>query len=596
MSKRGASIDELIEQRRRERDVAGERYVPLRIDFELDGERLLTAGGRWDRRLEDFDGQAAERVVVRLHEGQRRAVEWFHAWIDAHIDRRSAPPAFTAAELDELELDVDPAHAYSALFAGGRRAGKTWIAVALAVAYSIMFPGAIVWLVSPSDQKHDEVKRYIGGVVASMWLDNETAEGWELCNGSRLLLKSAYTEEGLKEGQADLVVMNEGQLMKARAFTVARGAVVDKSGLVLVCANPPVEKKDQTWVSDFAADAAAGRRAAVFVEFNPLLNPHIDRRALLAMRAELDERTFAIEVLGQFRGPVDAVAYNWIRLENERSIRRAGEGGAAIDVALLRLDGKELELADVTSSFLQGINEGEGVRQVVGLDVQRFPYIGGPIYRFFGHPTRDQVYAWIVGEIVLEGGDELDWCEELRAAGYLPNDTLIVCDASGRYQHSRRRSVDSPPPEWKGRGSFDIIRSAGYMRIVPPDRRMKKNPEIVDRVRAFTSLICSGVGARRLFADPILAPKTCAAIRDWRTVNGKPSRAQEVAHLGDGASYPIVRLFPRRLRSGKPGGVDPVAKAVDKAPAVPVEAAEIRIMPPTRGPSPRRRGDRYRGM
>lgn len=589
-----ARPDPALEEFKRRR---AERYVPLRLDFELGPDRLLSVGGRWDKRLEGFDGPPESRVVVRLHEGQRRAVEWFATWLEAHVERRGNPPKITAAELEELELDTSPAHAYSALFAGGRRAGKTWIAVALAVAYAIKFPGAIVWLVSPSDQKHDELRRYIAGCVATAWLDSPpTSEGWELVNGSRLLLKSAYTEEGLKEGQAHLVLLNEGQMMKRRAFTVARGAVVDSSGIVLVCANPPSEKKDQIWVSDFAAEAAAGRRAAVFLEFNPLLNPHIDRHALIALRAEVDERTFAIEVLGQFRGPVDAVAYNWIRLENEQAIARVGVGGKAIDVALLRVEGKRRELADVTTNFLASIGEGEGVRQVVGLDVQRFPYIGGPIYRFFGEPTRERVIAWIVGEIVLEGGDELDWCEELREAGYLPDDTLIVCDASGRYQHSRRRSMDSPPPEWKGRGSFDIIRSAGYMRIVPPDRRMKKNPEIVDRMRAFTSLICSGSGVRRLYADPELAPKTCGAIRDWRTVHGKPSRTQESAHLGDGASYPIVRLFPRRLRSGKPGGVDPVAQAVDKAPPADTRAGGESYLDSRLGaPSQPRRGGRHGG-
>jgi hypothetical protein len=171
-----------------------------------------------------------------------------------------------------------------------------------------------------------------------------------------------------------------------------------------------------------------------------------------------------------------------------------------------------------------------------------------------------------------------------------------VCDATAEYQHSRRRNTDQPPPEWSGRGSFSIIRGEGYRRIVPPDRRMKrKNPAIVDRLRAFTSLICSGVGRRRLFADPVLAPKTCAAIRDWRTVNGGPSRTQTVAHLGDGASYPIARLFPRILRSGKPGQVDPIVERVDNA-AAPAASASIRIIPPRSGPARGRRGDRTRGM
>lgn len=529
---RGKSLDDIIERRRRERDDDGERFVDLALKLELDGQELLRVGGRWDRRLDDFDGQAETGVIVRIHPGQRAAVEWFSTWLAAHAERRERPPEISDAELEDLavELDTDPAHVYAALLAGGRRAGKTWIGVALAVAYAIAFPGAIVWLVSSADTKHDEIRRYVAGVVAREWVDHETeADGWELCNGSRLMLKSAYDPEALKEGEVNFAFLNEGQKVKRRAYTLLRGAIIDHAGLVLVAANPPVEEKDEQWVADFAAEAQAGKRAALYFHFDPRRNPHIDRRALLAMLAELDERTGAIEVLGEFRAALGAVAYNWNRLENERAVPR------------------ELADADVTEMFLSSIEEGDGIRQVVGLDVQRVPYIGGPIFRFFGTPDRDRVLAWIVGEVVLDGGDEVDFCGALLDAGLDPSETLIVCDASGRYQHSRRRSTDAPPPEWKGRGSFDLIRGEGFTRIVPPDRRQKRNPEIVDRVRAFTSLIATKAGVRRLFCDPDKAPRTAEAIREWKTTHGAVSRAQKVAHLGDATSYVAIRLFPRRV-------------------------------------------------
>lgn len=575
-------IDDAIERLQRANDADGVRYVDLRLELELAGEVMLSVGGRWDRQVDEFIGDADGAVVVRMHDGQRTAVSWFADWLDEHAIRRENPPTLTPAQLDgDFELDTDPTHAYSALFAGGRRGGKSWIAIALCVAYAIRFPGAIVWIVSSADTKHEELRRYMAGVLAAEWIDRETeAIGWFLCNGSQLLLKSAFNPEDLKEGKANLVFLNEGQKMRERAYTVTRGAIADASGLVLVAANPPVEAGDQTWVSNFAADAASGRRASVFVEFDPLLNPHIDRIALLSMAYEVDEHTYDTEVKGLFRGPRDAVAYNWVRLENE---------------------GPPPSSSDCTEAFMRAIEEGDGIRQVVGLDVQRVPHIGGPVYRFFGEPYRDRVLVWIVGEVVLEGGDEEDWCGALAEAGLHPDETLIICDASGRYQHSRRRSMDSPPPHWKGRGSFDLIRGAGYHRIKPPDPKFKDNPAIVDRARAFTSMICSRAGGRRLFADPDSAPKTCDAIRDWRNVHGKPSRTSDHAHLGDAASYPIVRFFPRLLRadrnSGNPRAVDPVASKVDKVVATFATPAELRITLPRSGPSPtKRRGSRIRGM
>jgi hypothetical protein len=551
-----------------ERDA--DRYVDLRMDFELDGELVLSVGGRWDRRVEDFDGEAETGAVVRPHPGQARALAWWRDWLAAHHERRNNPPAITDEDLENFELDTDPAHVYSALFAGGRRGGKSWLAVAMAVSYAVAFPGAIVWIVSPSAKKHDEVRRYGANVIIPDWLEHDSLGGWDLVNGSRIVLKSGYEPEDLKEGEAHLVILNEAQRMKRRAFTVARGAIVDKSGLVIACANPPVEAGDEAWVSDLAADSLAGKRASVYVEFNPLENPHIDRRALLAMAAELDERTFDIEVLGRFRTKKDAVAHNWNRLENERAVPES--------------------YLDATEAFFAKHEEGSGILQCVGLDVQRFPYIGGPVYRFFvppdEMPSDASVLAWIVDEIILEGGDEADFCAELEERGYARESTLIVCDASGRYQHSRRRSADSPPPTWTGRGSFDIIRGEGYRRIVPPSRMLKKNPDLVDRTRAFTSMICSKSGRRRLFADPSAAPQTCAAIREWKHVHGKPSRTQYEAHLGDGASYPIVRLFPRIIRSGKPGSVDSVTQAVDRKASA--------NMPLTHPLDPSKRGGRGR--
>lgn len=556
--------------------------VDMRLDFESSDDLLLSVGGVWDRRLEEYDRDYEPQtgVVVRVHPGQRRAVEWYARWLAVHAGRRDDPPA--PAEDGEDEIDFDPAAAFSSLFAGGRRGGKTWIAAAMCAAYAVEFPNAIVWAVSPSrgrdDTKADEIRRYMTDLLAPAWIRRQTvATGWELINGSTIALKSAYVgadPDAIKEGEAHLIWLNEGQKMAARVYTVARAAISDKSGLVLVCANPPVEAKDQQWVSDFASDAAAGRRASVYIDFNPLDNPHINRRALLAMRAEVDERTFAIEVLGQFLAPADAVAYNWVRFENERPMPEPG--GALIDV---------------TAEFLRDADEGEGITNLVGLDVQRIPYIGGPVYRFYCEhgqkPTRDNVLAWIVGEAVLDGGDEINFCAELAARQFLPESTLIVCDATAEYQHSRRRSADDPPPEWKGRGSFDIIRVAGYRRIVPPSRMFhRKNPEIVDRVRAFTSMICNSAGKRRLFIDRDRAPRTCAAIRDWRTTHGKPSRTQDVAHLGDGVSYPLIRLFPRILRSGNTTGMDPVSQRVDRDPGNTWTAP----------PSAPRRGQRGRGL
>jgi hypothetical protein len=593
MSKQKLSEAALLEQRRRESATGELRFVDMRIDVRFGDETILSVGGRWDRRLKAYDpvidyggiempdpAGVSSGVLVRPHEGQIEALAWYMRWLAVHAGRRKHPPTIDEEALERLESrEVDPSEVFAALLAGGRRGGKTWDGALICAIYAVLFAGAIIWVVNPNDQKHDEVRRYFALLLQPEWISREThADGWELVNGSAIMLKSAYVgsdPDAIKEGEAHVVWMNEAQKMAERVYVVARGAIADSSGLVLLCANPPVQTKDQQWVGDFAADAQAGRRLAVYHHLDPRKNPHINRLALLSMKRELDERAYRIEVLGEFLPPIDNVAYNWIRTEDGNE--RAGP------------EADDPDWVDVTERFLRDEEIGDGFTDIAGIDFQVHPHMGGPVYRIYAprsaYPSRKNVVMWGVDEIVVEG-DELEWCEEAKEKEYQSETTIIVGDGTGEYQHSRRGAVDSPPPTWHGKGSFDIIKMGGFRNIIRPDPRIRRNnPDVRDRCRALTSMIETAAKVRRLFLDPDRCPKTAKAIREWPTVHGKPSRIHEAAHLGDAASYPVVRLFPRKLRSEKPGQVDPIVERID----IPV------VKPKFLGPPPRSRSPRDRG-
>lgn len=562
-----------------------ERCAPrLRKMHRDPGELLLSAGGLWNRRLNEWEGDVdacQDAPVLRVHPGQIAATEWWAKWLGIHAGRRDSPPPL---ELDDLGEEIDPDEAgegvntdplkvYSALLSGGRRGGKTyWAFAGAVVSYAVQFPEAIIWALSPArgkdDTKPDEIRRAIAPMLHPTWIRRQTiATGWELINGANIMLKSAHAgadQDAIKEGKANLVVLNESQKMSKRVYVVGRGAISDQSGMVLCCANPPVEVKDQQWVADFASDTDAGKRASVHIPFDPMENPHIDRRALRAMMAEVDERTFDIEVRGIFRAAADAVAYNWSRTHNERAAPRPEPipGGGQRPCP-------RTGLVDVTADYLRSIDLYEGITNLIGMDFQVHPHMGGPVYRLFAHPgqvpNHDNVILWGVDELVLSG-DEVQWSAFAKERGYDPRVTVIVGDGTGEYQHSRRGTADTPPPDWKGRGSFSILQGEGWTNIVRPDPKIhRNNPHVLDRVRAMTSLIqTADKKRRRLMLDPDRCPKTCKSIREWPTTNGKPSRTHEAAHLGDGLSYPIVRLFPRLMRSGNTGpGGDHVTQRVD---------------------------------
>lgn len=587
----------LLEQRRRESETGELRFVDMRIDVVFGDETIMSVGGRWDRRIKEFDPSirygeldmpdpagAQTAVIVRPHEGQIASLMWFFSWLAVHAWRRNKPPKLDEEALLKLESrEVDPRDVFAALLAGGRRGGKTWVGALMCAIYAVLFPGAIIWVVNPNDQKHDEVRRYFSRLLKPEWVTRETySDGWELANGSAIMLKSAYVgtdPDAIKEGEAHLVWMNEGQKMAQRVYVVARGAIADRSGMVLICANPPVQAKDQQWVVDFAADAQSRRRMAVYHHLDPRKNPHVNRIALLSLKLELDWRSYRIEVLGEILPPAERVAYNWSRIDEGNERTRPAED--------------DPNWVDVTEEFLRMEEIGDGYTDIAGMDFQVHPHMGGPVYRIFmprkaPRPTRDNVVLWGVDEIIIEG-DELEWCEEAKFKGYRNETTIIIADGTGEYQHSRRGAVDSPPPEWHGKGSFDMIKMGGFQNIIRPDPRIRRNnPDVRDRCRALTSMIESGRG-RRYFLDPDLCPKTAKSVREWPTVHGKPSRTHETAHLGDGASYPVVRLFPRKLRSEKPGQVDPITERVD----VPMAKPKFLGPPPA---TPRRRRDRDRGL
>jgi hypothetical protein len=469
MGKRRQSETAMLERRRRERQPGGGRMIAMRIDvvFGGDDHTILSAGGLWDRRAKAYESEATEGVQILPHAGELPAIEWFMTWIRIHAGRRDNPPPLDEAALQGLDNhEVDPAEVFSALFAGGRRGGKTWTAALLCVIYALAFPGAIVWVVNPSDEKHEECRRYFARLLAPEWIDHHTeADGWWLANGSEIMLKSGYTgadPDAIKEGEAHIIWLNEAQKMKPRVYIVARAAIADRSGLVLCCANPPVEAKDQPWVGDLAADAQANRRMSHYLHFDPRDNPYINRTALLSMRFELDERSYRIEILGEFLPSIDKVAYNWLRTRggNEQAMPEPDDP----------------VWIDVTEEFCNLVELGDRITNLIGLDFQIHPHLGGPVLRVFAPrseiPTRDNVVLWGVDEVIVEG-DEFEWCAEAHHKRYDPETTQLIGDGTGEYQHTQAPQDRQPAAAPRRQG---LLRHAEDGRLLARDPARHVDP------------------------------------------------------------------------------------------------------------------------
>lgn len=518
MSRREKSVQAIADQRLDAAAHASTASADLQLDLvDEDGQLLARFGGQWDRQLRAYVGDADTSRVIRLHPGQVDAAVYFDDWLAGHI-AGDVPP-------DQRIFDI--------IFSGGRRGGKTALAMAVMVGYALAVPGSITWCVCPSDAFFAEPQEYLRSIMPADWYSELGFPHWTffLPNGSVIVMRSGHTARQQKKGRCDFAVIQEGQAVPNQSYETLSASIVDKGGLVLTTANPPDVGDPGGWVADLVTAIETGQRAdAEHFFFDPLRNPHIDHVALQALRHKMDAHTYDVQVRGKFLLPPDSVLHAWDRTENEMPVPEVGG-------------------RDVTRAFTQRF-EGRGYDDVIGMDVQNFPWIAAVRCRFYANPKApddlDEVLLWGVGESYIEQGDEVDCARDLEDQRCSHDGTLIVADASCEWQQ-QQRDQKLQRPKYAGRGSADMLRGEGFRHVVPPDQDMKRNPHVHERVRAANSRIGTQAGDRRVFIDPERCPKTAMSVRRWRTnKSGQVGRNSRFAHGGDALTYVIWRFFPRR--------------------------------------------------
>lgn len=505
------------------------------------GECVMSVGGRWDRRRREYVDDADDACrEVYIHPRQVDAIEFFADWLESHVAGVEIP---------------DDERVFSMIMHGGQRGGKTFVGVSVPpIAYTLAIPGSYAWIVCPTADDFEEVEVALEAVLHKSWyrkVTKKTVIMYKLANGSRIVLRSGHRPESLKKGRCDLIVLNECQQMDEQVFAIARGRISDKGGLVIGCANPPTKPIGE-WVADWVTEAQNGLRQAVEFYFSPFDNPHVLHASFRAMRQEIDKRTYQIEVLGLMLSIGSTVLYNWDRRGNEVTLE-----------VLARRYGRS-SLRNITDKVTERL-EGRSFDRVVGADPSQLKIMPSVCYQFFENPLApyrrgrggDAWFKWcfaiITGEVVLKNADEEDLAHAWLDAGYDPKRTLIVCDASARWQFQQgktKEQLEELANRVQGVGSWDVFRYVGFDHVVGPDVDMDKNPDTLERARATTAKICTEhagpYGQHFLYSLPSNKHAN-AAFRKWPCdKRGRPSRDSSHADVGDCITYPMQRLYPRR--------------------------------------------------
>jgi hypothetical protein len=498
------------------------RFVDLQIDFfdEQTGEWFASFGGRWDRLEKEYAGDAERGLTHTFHVGQIDAARWFDEWL----------ACYQAGDFKGA------ARIFDAVLYGGRRGGKSDLGWWMIVAFAISVPGSVCMVVVPSESYYAEPSHELEQLLPREWY---TSYGdppvYVFPNGSTISIKSGHIPRLLKQGRVDFVLIHEGQALIKQSYDTISASIVDTGGLIVTTCNPPDIGDPGEWVADIVTECDRGARAhARAWFFDPELNPHIDRDALHALAEKYDEYTYNVQIRGMILVKPDAVLYAWNRKENERA---------------------RPQLGDCTRQFTKHF-EGQEFTDIVGIDVQSYPWIAAIRLRAFRNPldpeNMEAAYLWGVGESFIDAGDEVDCANDLIAQHCDPLSTFVIMDASCDWQQAQRDQVKQRT-EFRGKGSMDMVRAAGFRHVVPPDPNMKANPDIIDRCRAGNARIGTKSGARFLFVDPDACPLTVTSIRNWKRKGstGIPSRHSKSAHAGDALTYVVWRFFPRRGETSK---------------------------------------------
>ena len=538
--------------------------VAVQVVRKKTGETLLCAGGQWDREERCYTGREPEQVrVVKVVESQVEFMRWFARHLEAYA---------TGSPVDvSLGLKI-----------GDRRAGKTVVLLLAGVATCIEVPlvgwhGLLCWAVGVSRPEMQEMDRYLQWLMPAAWYEYRLQEHtYNLAVGSQISTITADNPKTLKRGEANLVLLNEGQKMPVTVLSNAIMGAVDHGGLTLIAANQPEDRRGE-WVAKIQRGVRNGTIPATAVfSLSSKDNDEIDQSArgrAASILQVVDPLAYALDVLNQ-------------------DILQEGKALPLWDPQVHVRPRPQVGLIDITAEATYA-RVGRAYQWVIGQDYQADPYMPAPCVKVFGSEKLRAVlrgqedrsalldpltggpdplhlpHYWIctppVGEEVVtrKGATEHELCDLMWLAGLRPETAYCVGDATGAQQNSRHSLGDD---------SFTLIKSRRW-HVVPPfdvrtDRDVKpmnpRRPYRIGLARTLVGLPPHEADKRgltpiapRLFIEP-----NCHFGRKQleECEIGPAVRSKELAprgfasHYFDAATYVLCHLEPQPEAAIPAGG------------------------------------------
>lgn len=181
----------------------------------------------------------------------------------------------------------------------GRRAGKSYLVAAKLAHFAVSQPKRIVWYVAPDYKQAKQIMwEMLKDIMPTHAISstNTTELSMQLKNGSRILLKGAMEPDSLRGVRIDFCVFDECAFFTQweEVWKVMRPTLIDSKASCWFISTP-------NGFNHFKELAESLDEDFVYYHYTSYDNPYIDGTEIDKAREEMDEDSFAQEIMGEFR-------------------------------------------------------------------------------------------------------------------------------------------------------------------------------------------------------------------------------------------------------------------------------------------------------
>jgi PBSX family phage terminase large subunit len=214
----------------------------------------------------------------------------------------------------------DDPHRYKVINAG-RRAGKTMLVTLKMVDFATRQSGKQIWYIAPTYKQAKQIvwemlKQFIPKSLVLKW--NETDLTVILKTQSKISLKGADNPDSLRGVKIDLAIFDEVAFFARwdEVWKILRPTLADSKADAWFISTPNGFNHFKHLADNFVPNGAYKlfRDDDVnYFHFTTYDNPYIDKEEIEMMKAEMDEDSFAQEIMGEFRKLVGLIYKDFSR-------------------------------------------------------------------------------------------------------------------------------------------------------------------------------------------------------------------------------------------------------------------------------------------